>query len=115
MPTSSLLFAFGLLDNFRHWFVGKDGSFTMVVFFGVAALVALIVFGWALMVRNRNRHHTIKPAQSGGGGHARSGGGGLFSHRKHRRKKHRPTNPTLAETGGLPPSRDSKTPPKSSL
>lgn len=36
-------------------------------------------------------------------------------HRHHRqkihRREHRPRNPTLAETGGLPPVRDEKTPP----
>ena len=31
--------------------------------------------------------------------------------RKRRLRHHRPTNPTLAETGGLPPKRDPGTPP----
>lgn len=36
-------------------------------------------------------------------------GGRVKRKRKHRH--HRPTNPTLAQTGGLPPKRDSNLPP----
>ena len=33
------------------------------------------------------------------------------SKRKRKRQHHRPTNPTLAQTGGLPPKRDPNQPP----
>ena len=64
MPELSLFFAVSLLDHIRHWFVGKDGSLTMLVFLGAAAVVALIVFAWAVMVRDQSRHPTLKPTQS---------------------------------------------------
>ena len=35
------------------------------------------------------------------------------AHRKHRQRHHRQHNPTLAETGGLPPKRDPNQPPAS--
>jgi cbb3-type cytochrome oxidase subunit 3 len=37
---------------------------------------------------------------------------GNKSHYKHRKHRHRPTNPTLAETGGLPPIRPAGQPPR---
>src|SRR6478672_5261652 len=73
--------------------------------FGSLFLVVLLVFSWAYFVRKRGRrkhhhhHHRgesqrEKPEQS--------------SPRKkwrRRRREHRPRNPTLSETGGLPPVR----------
>lgn len=52
------------------------------------ALAALISFGWAILFRQKHRRH----------------------HRRHRRQR-RPLNPTLAQTGGLPPVRKPETPP----
>jgi hypothetical protein len=53
------------------------------VVFGAIGLVVLVTFIWALFIRkNRTRR------------------------RKEHRRRHRPFNPTLAETGGLPPVRE---------
>jgi predicted MFS family arabinose efflux permease len=53
------------------------------------ALAALISFTWAILFRKKHRRH---------------------HHRRHRRQ-HRPLNPTLAQTGGLPPTRKPENPP----
>lgn len=113
MNNLSLIFALALTDRFRHWFAGKDGSTYIMFFFGVAALVALFVFGWAVLFRKQDQHHSGRSGRLHQTSN-RERKGGIFS-RKHRRKKHRPTNPTLAETGGLPTLRDPNTTPKSPL
>lgn len=41
----------------------------------------------------------------------KTGRQGAPSHRKRKHRHHRPTNPTLAQTKGLPPRRDPNAPP----
>ena len=70
----------------------------VLIYFGALSLVALAVFAWAVFRtqhRRRHSHHNrLKPAS------------------KHQRQsKYLPRNPTLAETGGLPPVRTEKQPP----
>jgi hypothetical protein len=109
------LLAVGLVEKIRSWSAAQSGAFQALVFFGVAALIALAAFGWAIIFRQQplRRHHRShsKPAPADAGDSAQAGG--IFSRRrhKHRRKAHRPVNPTLAETGGLPAPRDGKAPP----
>ncbi|MBC8097529.1 MAG: hypothetical protein H7Y43_17125 [Akkermansiaceae bacterium] len=79
-------------------------------------LVIAIIFIWAAFIRrpgekrphHGNRHHwRSSKREKKETGEAPDGGKGLFgSKRRHRkRRKDRPANPTLAETGGLPPVR----------
>lgn len=76
----------------------------------IAALVVLFAFVlWATFLRRserrRQRGEIIEgPLPSRG---SRSSGSG----KRRRREKGRPRNPTLAETGGLPPIRDPNAPP----
>ena len=119
MPMIRELLAVGLWSKIQTWSATTSGAFQTLIFFAVVALIALVLFGWVLMLRGQPHHHHhrhqhshSKPAPT-----EESPRGGFLSRRRHRqrRKKHRPVNPTLAETGGLPEPRDSKTPPKSPL
>jgi hypothetical protein len=70
----------------------------VLIYFGALSLVALGVFAWAVFRthhrRRHSHHYRAKPAS------------------KHQRQsKYLPRNPTLAETGGLPPLRTEKQPP----
>jgi hypothetical protein len=69
----------------------------VLIYFGALFLVALAVFAWAVFRTQHRRRHShqnrLKPAS------------------KHQRlPEYRPRNPTLAETGGLPPVRTEKQP-----
>jgi hypothetical protein len=70
----------------------------VLIYFGALFLVALAVFGWAVIRsqhRRRHSHHNgSKPAS-----------------KRQRLPEYRPRNPTLAESGGLPPIRTGKQPP----
>ena len=70
----------------------------VLVYFGALFLVAVTVFAWAVFRthhRQRNlHHHRLKPAS-----------------RQPRQPEQLSRNPTLAETGGLPPIRTGKQPP----
>jgi FtsZ-interacting cell division protein ZipA len=84
-----------------------------LIVLGAILLVAMIVFFWAHSIRKRKnrirkyRHH-----------HHRKGIRERFQrstgdikelvqqNRSGRRREHRPINPTLAQTGGLPPLRE---------
>jgi type VI protein secretion system component VasK len=71
----------------------SGGSADWLVFAGVLLAVCVVTFGiviWVMLLRKR----------------------GKKSSRKHRKHQHRHTNPTLAETGGLPPIRESDQPPR---
>lgn len=85
----------------------EDVMFVLAVVFGL--MIVLLI--WAKYFRKTSRHHTgprvshrvIEGEISGGEGGSRH----HHHHHRHRRHRrdHRPRNPTLAETGGLPPPR----------
>jgi hypothetical protein len=87
---------------------------------GALALVVIAVFFWAVSFRkpedSRHRRHHWRERKSER--HAEessdeeSGMFGSKRRRRRRRHKHRPANPTLAETGGLPPKRTDEEPPR---
>jgi len=87
---------------------------------GAAAIVTLIVVLWAVYFRRRRRHHThhnshhhhhAQPPTEDGISHSEITADApteeqpRHRRRRRRRREHRPRNPTLAETGGLPPLR----------
>jgi hypothetical protein len=80
---------------------------------GAIVLVTLAALIWALafhkggrLYRHRHRHHRRKVRKRSEVIKE------LIQERQHhRRREHHPTNPTLAETGGLPPIRGEKPPP----
>ena len=81
----------------------RDG----LVVAGALLAVTLIVTTWAVFIRKRKRRasrhaddYKRAPIES-----SSSAAGSKGRKWRRRRREHRPRNPTLAETGGLPPVR----------
>jgi hypothetical protein len=76
---------------------------------GVGLVLLVLLLLWAKYIRKRSHRHsdpriTYRVIDDGGSGDE---GGSHRRRRRHkrRRREHRGRNPTLAETGGLPPPR----------
>ena len=92
------------------------GLLDFLIVFGVILLVVLIVLFWAFAIRKRKnptrkRHHHhrkgIREQVQQNAGEIKE----LIRQRQHgQRREHRPLNPTLAQTGGLPPRRETDKP-----
>lgn len=94
---------------FDTWNSGASGFRQTMIIIGAILLVAVAVLLWAVYIRKpRLAKH-----------HGRDSERGMLltddemksrqqsrPHRKHRRRRSRSRNPTLAETGGLPPIRN---------
>ena len=106
------------VNLFEPW--TKPGSIVgqLAIVVGAVLAVGFVIFLWAAFVR-KPRHH--KPSHHSasdytGGGSARhkrsSPLSRMFRKKRHKRRhsRERPTNPTLAEIGGLPPRRDEHPP-----
>jgi FtsZ-interacting cell division protein ZipA len=87
----------------------------ILVLIGAMLLVAIAVMIWAVAFRKKrkrtrlyHRHHrsSTESAASENSGKRSQGS------RRRREGRERPRNPTLAETGGLPPARLPPTPPR---
>jgi hypothetical protein len=119
MHHSAEFFASTFLETFRGWSVSKSGTFETSVFFGVVALIAAAVFFGAVILRSKtprlHHHRSRKKTATTTGDKSQSESGRSRSQNRVRRRNHRPTNPTLSQTGGLPPPRDTNTPPNSQL
>lgn len=94
------------------------GWLDFFIVLGAMLLVALAVLVWALVFRKRGRsprrrHHPHPPESDRE--EIRKDADDLKEpvrrRRRRRRHEHRPLNPTLAETGGLPPIRETEAPP----
>jgi hypothetical protein len=88
----------------------------VLIYLGALFLVALAVFAWAVFRtqhRQRHSHHNrLKPAPNAVSEDAHGKKSFLRSRRNHQRQpEYLPLNPTLAETGGLPPIRTAEPPP----
>lgn len=77
------------------------------VLLGLGALLFLAVY----LAKGKRRHGPLPQGNAHGRRRHRHGHHPPHRHRR-RRQEHRPRNPTLAETGGLPPLRP-EDPPKS--
>ena len=92
------------------------GLLDFLIVLGVILLVVLIVFFWALAIRKRknrirkhHHHHRkgIREQIQKNAGEIKE----LIRQRRHgQHHEHRPLNPTLAQTGGLPPRREPEKP-----
>ena len=97
---------------------GKDheGVHEVITLFSILFAVAILVFVCAAIFRKKKekigwRHSPPVKAGPGMNEARKSKFHFPWQHRHHRRQ-HRPRNPTLAETGGLPPIRkDGSSPP----
>jgi len=101
-----------------------SGSKELIIVIGAAVFVSGLTLIWALFIRKKPRHHhhhhhshshpsssstsansTAKPESS-----QPDTDEGSRRRRRRRRRKEPPRNPTLAETGGLPPIRSEEPP-----
>ena len=107
-------------EAFSGWKKMSSGMREFLTIAGAISLVTLIMFVWAIFIRKRGkrrRAQSQKPSQprtlaQAAATPGQNGAGNLVpkqQHRRHRRRRrrreHRPRNPTLADTGGLPPIR----------
>ena len=110
------------MDPLAWWRLSNPAFRERLIIFGALGLVTLLLLIWAAFVRSKRRrrhshHHRHHHAQSSAEVPAASQNedkpvGSEKRRRRHSRHRHRPRNPTLAETGGLPPIR-SENPPES--
>jgi hypothetical protein len=93
-------------DVIVTWKKIGPGTREGLMVFGALFLVISLVFIWALFIRKdsrkRKRHYHYPSTSSSGDDPEHVSGKRKW---KKRRRDHRPRNPTLAETGGLPPIR----------
>src|SRR5437879_5235343 len=94
-------------DLVRRWRTMTPAARDRVVILSALALVTLLLVIWAVVFRKRkpdshSHSHYEYPRANDGDADAKS-----HKRRKWRRQRrpHRPLNPTLAQTGGLPPIR----------
>lgn len=77
------------------------GNLTLL--FGAIGVVTFLIVVWAIFIRKRpdegSRRYSYPSRELSESGSQQSG------RRRRRRRNRRPRNPTLAETGGLPPIR----------
>jgi len=84
--------------------------FDYLVVPGVVVLIAAAIFFWAVFIRKkkspnrRHRHHrpSYREQFKKNANEIRQ----LVQPRQRKHREHRPLNPTLAQTGGLPPVRE---------
>jgi hypothetical protein len=93
--------------------------YPMLAMLGALALAVIIASIWAVLYsqkkkRRKHRHHQHSQSRTGPAGAPESADATaeIKKRKKWRkpRRAHRPLNPTLAQTGGLPPIRDENTP-----
>jgi FtsZ-interacting cell division protein ZipA len=83
-----------------------------LIVLGAVMVVTLMVLGWAILFRRKrrraarraDRHHRRQSFTKNSSQGMAETNKSVAEHR--RRRHHRPRNPTLAETGGLPPVRE---------
>lgn len=116
------VFFAGLMDDDPLPGLGplSPGMKERVIVIGAMILVLLLILGWALLFRShrlrsarreerRHRRHSLAKNAAKGVAELREY---VKAHqRRRRRREHRPRNPTLSETGGLPPVRGADEPP----
>jgi type VI protein secretion system component VasK len=103
-------------DVLAQWKTWSPSALERLIVITAIILIAVSVLVWAVFVRKSRRrqrshqhghHHSRDPARD----EAAADGDDVTTQSQKRRKwrrprrEHRPRNPTLAETGGLPPMR----------
>lgn len=88
------------------WLLLQGSRRDLLLLIAALALISLLALGWALIIRKPGRRHHRHHRQKARA-HTPATGQDPPRRRWHRRRRqdHRPRNPTLAETGGLPPVR----------
>jgi hypothetical protein len=93
-----------------NWRQVNTSTRQYVVFFGSVTALAVVALIWATCFRKTKRRHRLEHRAPNGWGKNPKTEEPLLvvttsSRRRKRRREHRPRNPTLAETGGMPPLR----------
>ena len=107
-----------VLPGSSHWMGLTLKELTMVL--GAVGLVTALVLIWAVYLRKKphrhshHHHHHSDDSQDATESTMNSDSGvsgdRRYRRKRRRRREHRPRNPTLAETGGLPPLRAERPP-----
>jgi type VI protein secretion system component VasK len=122
---NGILIVFAALDSEdvpigKSWPPGGERDVFVVI--GALVLVVVLLLVWALAIRKprrrhrRHHHHRQESRQwgmnpdAGLQDEAEAEGKPAETRRRRRRREHRQRNPTLAQTGGLPPIREEKPP-----
>ncbi len=102
------------------WSLTNPSTREAIIIFGAIGLVTILVLIWAIYFRKRRRrhshhhshHHSSEPTQSPEAPVVEAPATPSPHHhrRRHRRRGRRTLNPTLAQTGGLPPLRTESPP-----
>ena len=95
------------------WHSPSGSTREVLLVLGAIITVTSVLLVWARYFRKRRRHHShhhhhhhpSTDTSASGTTTAESGQESRRRRRRRRRREHRPRNPTLAETGGLPPAR----------
>ncbi len=92
------------------WYKMSDAAREWILILTALTLVTLLALGWAIFLRKRRSlrsHHSHEWIDDSAAANDEDSKLILKNRRKWRRRRrdHRPRNPTLAETGGLPPVR----------
>ena len=110
-------------DIIMSWRRMEPGMKEALVISGSLVLVIFLILFWAIFVRKLSRRHQHRhrrfpryrapePAQGREAGATDAAPAPSKRRRwRRRRREHRPRNPTLSETGGLPPFRSEGPPP----
>jgi hypothetical protein len=83
----------------------------MLIILSVALGTALLIVVWAVFFRKKKEEEYEYPESEEYNYEKSSGERRRRRKRKRRRRDHRPRNPTLEQTGGLPPPRPEDQPP----
>ena len=100
----------------QSWRMSDPAARERLLIFGALGLVTLLILAWAVFLRKRRKrrhehhhshHQSSKPAEVAQAPAEEEVAPQAEKRRRRRRSghRHRPRNPTLAETGGLPPKR----------
>lgn len=93
------------------WHSPSGSTREVLLVLGAIITISSVLLVWAIYFRKRRRHHShhhhhsSTDTSASGTTTAESGQESRRRRRRRRRREHRPRNPTLAETGGLPPAR----------
>jgi hypothetical protein len=108
-------------DVLAQWRTLSGSMREGLIFFAALTLVAAVVFLWAMYFRRKRRRrrehshshrHAEASAREATAEESSDDSSAPAKRRKWRRprREHRPRNPTLSETGGLPPVRQGEPP-----
>jgi len=119
MNTKEFMLGSAAFDFAEHWSDMSPGARQKVVLLGAMTVIAAGIAVWAVFFRDarrrRHRRHHREPASDSATGAASTPAQGTQHsgervRSRRRRRELRPRNPTLAETGGLPPVRSGQPP-----